>query len=101
MAVTIRQQVTDVVEFEAAVLTIFQPLVADLITAEWVCVDFRGDNFLCKGKDPKVDKLIAGSGEVKVGSDVLCGLETRLSVIQALIPLGLEAVSDVLQQEVG
>jgi transposase-like protein len=27
-------------------------------------------------------------------------LETRLSVIQALIPLGLEAVADVLQQEV-
>ena len=48
-----------------------------------------------------MNKLIAGEGEVKVGSDVICGLETRLSLIQALIPIGLEAVSDVLQQEVG
>ena len=48
-----------------------------------------------------MNKLIAGEAEVKVGSDVVCGLETRLSLIQALIPIGLEAVSDVLQQEVG
>jgi transposase-like protein len=46
-----------------------------------------------------MEKLFAGDGEVKVGSDVM-DLETRLSVIQALIPLGLEAVADVLQQEV-
>ena len=48
-----------------------------------------------------MDKLISGEAEVKVGSDVIGGLETRLSLIQALIPIGLEAVSDVLQQEVG
>ncbi len=46
-----------------------------------------------------MEKLFAGDGEVKVGSDVM-DLETRLSVIRALIPLGLEAVADVLQQEV-
>ncbi len=44
-----------------------------------------------------MEKLFAGDGEVKVGSDVM-DLETRLSVIRALIPLGLEAVADVLQQ---
>jgi transposase-like protein len=44
-------------------------------------------------------KLFVGDGEVKVESDVI-DLETRLSVIQALIPLGLEAVADLLQQEV-
>ena len=41
-------------------------------------------------------QAICGNG---VESDVI-DLETRLSVIQALIPLGLEAVADVLQQEV-
>jgi putative transposase len=46
-----------------------------------------------------MEKLFAGDGEVKVESGVM-DLETRLSVIQALIPLGLEAVADVLQQEV-
>ena len=46
-----------------------------------------------------MEKLFAGDGEVKVDADVI-DLETRLSVIQALIPLGLEAVTDVLQQEV-
>ena len=46
-----------------------------------------------------MEKLFAGNGEVKVESDVI-DLETRLSVIQALILLGLEAVADVLQQEV-
>ncbi len=43
-----------------------------------------------------MEKLFAGDGEVKVDADVI-DLETRLSVIQALIPLGLEAVTDVLQ----
>ena len=46
-----------------------------------------------------MEKLFAGDGEVKVEGDVI-DLETRLSVIQALIPLGLEAVADLLQQEV-
>ena len=36
----------------------------------------------------EVGKLIAANGEVKVGSDVIGGLEMRLSVIQALIPVG-------------
>ena len=43
-----------------------------------------------------MEKLFVGDGEVKVETDVF-DLETRLSVIQALIPLGLEAVADVLQ----
>ncbi len=46
-----------------------------------------------------MEKLFVGDGEVKVEGDVI-DLETRLSVIQALIPLGLEAVADLLQQEV-
>lgn len=46
-----------------------------------------------------MEKLFAGDGEVKVEGDIL-DLETRLSVIQALIPLGLEAVADVLHMEV-
>ncbi len=46
-----------------------------------------------------MEKLFVSDGEVKVEGDVI-DLETRLSVIQALIPLGLEAVADLLQQEV-
>ncbi len=46
-----------------------------------------------------MEKLFVGDGEVKVEGDVI-DLETRLSVIQALTPLGLEAVADLLQQEV-
>jgi len=46
-----------------------------------------------------VDKLFVGDGEVNVESGVM-DLGTRLAVIQALIPLGLEAVADVLRQEV-
>ena len=46
-----------------------------------------------------MEELFVGDGEVKVEGDVI-DLETRLSVIQALIPLGLEAVADLLQQEV-
>ena len=44
-----------------------------------------------------MEKLFVGDGEVKVEGDVI-DLETRLSVIQALIPLGLEAVADLLQE---
>ena len=44
-----------------------------------------------------MEKLFVGDGEVKVEGDVI-DLETRLSVIQALIPLGLEAVADLLSR---
>jgi hypothetical protein len=44
-------------------------------------------------------KLFVGGGEVKVEADAL-NLDARVAMIQALIPIGLEAVSDVLQHEV-
>lgn len=40
------------------------------------------------------------SNRVAVGEGVATGLHGRVELIQALIPLGLEAVQDVLQQEV-
>ncbi|MDP7650004.1 MAG: transposase [Candidatus Thalassarchaeaceae archaeon] len=46
-----------------------------------------------------MQKLYAGKGEVKVDSDCT-DLETRVALIQALIPLGLEAVADELPSEV-
>ena len=46
-----------------------------------------------------MEKLFVGGGEVKVDSDVLA-VDGRVAMIQALIPLGLEAVVDLLQQEV-
>ena len=44
-------------------------------------------------------KLFVGNGEVKVDADAL-ELDGRVAMIQALIPIGLEAVDDVLQQQV-
>ena len=44
-------------------------------------------------------KLFVGDREVKVEADAL-DLDARVAMIQALIPIGLEAVSDVLQHEV-
>ena len=44
-------------------------------------------------------KLSAGDGEVKMDADGI-DIESRVELIQALIPLGLEAVDDVLQQAV-
>ena len=46
-----------------------------------------------------MEKLFVGDGEVKVEADAL-DLDARVAMIQALIPIGLEAVSDVLQHEV-
>ena len=46
-----------------------------------------------------MEKLFAGDGEVKVDTDAL-ELDARVAMIQALIPIGLEAVRDVLQHEV-
>jgi len=49
-----------------------------------------------------MEKLLAGEGEVKVGTGSL-GLEeisVRVEMIQALIPLGLEAVKELLVREV-
>ena len=46
-----------------------------------------------------MEKLFVGDGEVKVEADAL-DLDVRVAMIQALIPIGLEAVSDVLQHEV-
>lgn len=46
-------------------------------------------------------KLFAGEGEVKVDDHVdLEGIDARVEMIQALIPLGLEAVKEELLQEV-
>jgi transposase-like protein len=49
-----------------------------------------------------VKKLFAGRSEVKVDDGVVDieGLDSRVAVIQALIPIGLAAVADVLSQEV-
>ena len=44
-------------------------------------------------------KLFVGNGEVKVDADTL-ELDGRVAMIQALIPIGLEAVDDVLQRQV-
>ncbi len=44
-------------------------------------------------------KLFVGNGEVKVDADTL-DLDSRVAMIQALIPIGLEAVDDVLQRQV-
>ena len=44
-------------------------------------------------------KLFLGNGEVKVDADTL-DLDSRVAMIQALIPIGLEAVDDVLQRQV-
>ena len=46
-----------------------------------------------------MEKLFVGDGEVKIEADAL-DLDVRVAMIQALIPIGLEAVSDVLQHEV-
>ena len=47
----------------------------------------------CKGQSKGQGSLPEASGE-------LLGLDSRVELIQALIPLGLEAVHDLLQQEV-
>jgi len=44
-------------------------------------------------------KLFVGNGEVNVDEGAL-ELDSRVAMIQALIPIGLEAVDDVLQQQV-
>ena len=49
----------------------------------------------CPGKEPTMKKLFVGNGEVKVDADAL-ELDSRVAMIQALIPIGLEAVDDVL-----
>ena len=46
-----------------------------------------------------MQKLFVGNGEVKVDADAL-ELDSRVAMIQALIPIGLEAVDDVLQRQV-
>jgi transposase-like protein len=46
-----------------------------------------------------VKKLFAGDGVVKVGDGML-DIETRVAAIQALIPIGLDAIEDLLLQEV-
>ena len=46
-----------------------------------------------------MEKLFVGNGEVKVDADTL-DLDSRVAMIQALIPIGLEAVDDVLQRQV-
>ena len=46
-----------------------------------------------------MQKLFVGNGEVKVDADAL-ELDGRVAMIQALIPIGLEAVDDVLQRQV-
>ena len=46
-----------------------------------------------------MEKLYADNGEVKVEGDGI-DLETRVALIRALIPLGLEAVTEVLQDQV-
>ena len=46
-----------------------------------------------------MEKLFVGDGEVKLEANAL-DLDARIAMIQALIPIGLEAVSDVLQHEV-
>jgi transposase-like protein len=46
-----------------------------------------------------VEKLFIGGKAVKLDGDALA-VDTRVEMIQALIPLGLEAVADLLQREV-